>query len=404
MQTTVARQPIFDARKNTYAYELLFRSGFDNVFSFDDGDRASSSVISDGFFNIGVETLTGGRPAFINFTRDLILREYAHLLPKEILVVEILEDVEPDDDVLAACRELKKAGYTLALDDYEGRENAEPFLDIVDIVKVDFSLVRPEERTSIADRLNRLGIDALAEKVETNEEFEDACRDGYRYFQGYFFSRPVILDKRSIPESKLVKLQLLSEVNRGTIDFSKTAAVLTHDVALTYKFLRYINSAAFGLRNKVTNVEQAITLLGERNLRKWVSLVTLANMAEEKPTELVKQAAVRGKFCELLAPHAGHRRRENDLFMLGMFSLLDAITDRPMPELLADIVLEPDVSGALLGETTTFSPVYEAVLCFEKADWRGYGHLECALKLTDADVPQLYCQSVDWARQLIEES
>ena len=320
----IARQPVFDRQKRVYGYELLFRSGIANVFDHADGHQASLSVIGHSQL-FGLSQLTGGRRAFINFTRDTLIQGYATLLPADAIVVEILEGVPPDDEVIAACRQLKAAGYVLALDDFLEREVDSPLVRLVDIIKVDFRATEPAARQAIAERLRSARLQLLAEKIETRAEFDEAAATGYAYFQGYFFSEPVILSRQDIPAFKLTRLELLREVNRAGLDRERVEELIKREVALAYKLLRLLNSAAPGLRRRVDSVSHALALLGDVAIRKWLSVITLGTIASDRPLELAVQSVVRGSFCERLAAGSGLGPRASDLFLLGLFSLLDAM-------------------------------------------------------------------------------
>jgi len=219
MRVFVARQPIFDKLKRVVAYELLFRSGFENFFSANNGDAASQTVMSSAVHIFGLAALTGGKPVFINFTRSLLLSGLAFALPPALLVVELLETVEPDDEVLNACRELKQHGYIIALDDFVLRPGYEPLISVADIIKVDFLQVRGEERKRVSQSPARSKVRLLAEKVETMDDFREAVQLGYTYFQGFFFSKPEIVSGREVPSHKLTWLRLMQELNCPEFDF-----------------------------------------------------------------------------------------------------------------------------------------------------------------------------------------
>ena len=248
MDIFIARQPIFDIRQNVFAYELLYRSGIKNLYAGINGDQASSEVIGSSFLLFGLENLTMGKKAFINFTRKLLEDEVATLLPKESIVVEVLENVEPDKQMLSACIKLKELGYQLALDDFAYDPRFEPFIDLVDIIKVDFLQTSPQDRAALVQRIGNKNIKFLAEKVETKEDFNQALQAGYSYFQGYFFSKPNIVSGKDITSFKLTYLQLLQEIGKPDLDFDELEETIKRDVALSYKLLRYINSAAFSPR------------------------------------------------------------------------------------------------------------------------------------------------------------
>ena len=268
MDYYVARQPIFDLHQAVYAYELLYRSGeANNFYTGTDGDKASLQVITNSVLIIGLDTLTRGRKAFINFTKNLLEQEVATTLPKDFLVVEILENIEPDEKVLESCRKLKDLGYLLALDDFVYDPKYDPFLELADIVKVDFLVTQGDERRKIVERLGHRGIKFLAEKVETREDFAMAQKYGYIYFQGYFFEKPVIVSGKDIPALKHTYIQLLREVNQPTLDIDKVENIIKEEVSLSYKLLRFMNSVAFGFRNEIRSIKQALVLLVPKRIK-----------------------------------------------------------------------------------------------------------------------------------------
>jgi c-di-GMP-related signal transduction protein len=399
MQAFIARQPIFDAHQKVHAYELLFRSGQQNAFNHFDPDQATYKVIADSQLLHGMGNLTGGKQAFINITTEVLVKDYCSMLPKEQFVIEILENIEPTDEVITATKKLKEAGYVIALDDFVYDEKFKPLIELADIIKVDFLNTNVEKRKELVDQFAPLGISMLAEKVETREEFEQAVKMGYSYFQGYFFSKPVIVSNKDIPGSKLQYLRILQEINSPDIDLIKVEEIIKHDMSLSYKLLRYINSAIFGLRNDAKSIKQALSLMGEKETKKWASLLALANMGHDKPEELVAQALIRAKFAESLAKKVNLARRADDLFLMGMLSLIDAILDRNLAEILAELPISKDIKEALLGEENQFRSVYDYILAYECGDWQKALDNATKLSIVDEDIPSIYLKSVDWVQQ-----
>jgi len=394
----IARQPIFDKKQRVYAYELLFRSGLHNYFDCEDIDHASTSVIANSFLLFGLDEMTVGRRAFLNCTRKVLVEDLASALPKQHVVIEILETVEPDEEVIESCRRLKEQGYTLALDDFVYHKKFEPLLELADIVKVDFLISGPGERQRMSSLLRRRGIRMLAEKVETREDFEQAVAMGYELFQGYFFSKPVILSRRDIPANKLQYLRVLKEIHSPEIDFQKMAQTVQSEVSLSYKLLKLINSAAFGLRHKVTNIVQALSLLGEREIRTWVSLLSVSSMADDKPTELVMSSLIRARFCEQAADLIGEAAESSELFLMGLFSLLDAILDRPLEELLDAIQVSAQMREALLDRVGQRFYLLELSVALERGQWQNLSRLASTLELNELALSTLYLDAVKWAR------
>ena len=401
MELFIARQPIFTQQQQVYAYELLFRSGTANAFPEVDANHASARVMVDSLCTLGLETLTGGKRAFINMTRDLLVGDYATLLPKDAAVIEVLESVAPDEKVVAACQRLKEAGYTIALDDFTEKAAMAPLTALADIIKVDFLTTRPGERRALVRRYGPRGVRLLAEKVETPAAFQEAVTFGYHYFQGYFFAKPAVLQTKAAPEFRLTYLSLLQEVVKRDVDLRKVASIVGRDVTLSYKLLRYINSAYFGLRRTISSIPEALGLLGEKELKRWAGLLSLASLASNKPAELVVEAALRARFCEGLAEDTGLVQNSEELFLLGMFSLLDAILDRPLEALLQELPIPPAVKAALLGGTGPLRDVFDCVLTYVTGDWDNLSARMDKLNLGEEEVPRRYREAVAWAQKVL---
>jgi c-di-GMP-related signal transduction protein len=400
IQKFLARQPILDRHGSVMGYEILFRSSLNNYFQPVPGKDASALIV-DNYLLFGLETLTGGRRAFLNFTREALVQDYAVLLPSKHAVVEVLEDIQPDDEVLAACLRLKKAGYMIALDDFIFTENVEALTRFADIIKVDFRTTPVAEQQVMARRFVPHGIRLLAEKVETREDVGRAIEMGYSYFQGYFFCQPQMMQKRDIPGLKLNYLRILQAIHREPIDLAEVEGILRAEPSLLYKLLRYLNSASFGLRGHVTSIRHALALLGENSLRKWTSVAAMVDLADDKPAELITTALVRARFCEQLARPLNLRRRETDLFLLGLMSVMDAVLDRTMSEVLEEIELHQEVKAALLGEPNLFRPALESVVAQERGDWRQITDCVHQMKIDETKFPDAYIEAIQWVKQLV---
>lgn len=401
MDVYVARQPIFDRHRQVYAYELLFRSGPTNAFGQADADEASMRVIADSFLRFGIEKMTGGRPAFINFTRDTLVKGYATLLPKETIVVEVLETVEPDDEVIDACRELKRLGYTLALDDFICDDWSNPLVRFADIIKVDFRATTGALRESLPRDLATMKLRSLAEKVETRDEFDQAIQMGYTYLQGYFFSKPLVLSGRDIPGVRMRYLEVLREINRPELDYKQIEAVIKREPSLAHKLMRYINSVAFSFRVRIVSIRHALMLLGEDAVRKWASVVALAGLAEDQPSELVVNSLVRARFFEQVADALAMEERSQELFLMGLLSMLDAIIGRPLPEILADLPIAEDVKLALVGHRNRLRELFTCLTAYERGDWAAFATYATKLKLDTAMLARSYLDAVVWGTESV---
>ena len=397
----VARQPIFKRNKEVFAYELLFRSGLTNYFDpSQDGEQATSKVITNSFLLIGIAAITEGKKAFINFSEEMLLQGYPSLFPKEIAVVEVLETVGATPEVIEACERLVGAGYVLALDDFLYEDRFLPLIKLARIIKFDIrqmSLAELERQAKIVSRYN---VKLLAEKIETFEEFEAVKKLGFELFQGYFFSRPHIMEGRDIPGSKLHYLQALKVIQDEDSNFAELAKLVSRDVSLAYKLLKYANSAYFARSQKLHSIEMAMAMLGQLTLKKWLSLMMLSYLADDKPSELLRLAAFRGSFCELIAYQLLDRRKEAGMFhTVGMFSLLPAMLDKAMADILPELALPEDIQGALLSEAATpLSRTLRLVMAYERGDWEKTATLAKKLKINLDSLPLLYEQAIEIAQ------
>ncbi len=284
----VARQPIFTDEMNIWGYELLFRHGEAQSAVFTDGDLATTQVIADGFA-LGVRGMGSKIKALINFPRNVLIGRSPYVLPSERCVVEILETVLPEDNVMEACRELKANGYTLALDDFVGDPGFEPLCEIADIIKVDILGKTPSDVMSLVNGLKGYKAWLLAEKVESIDMF-NVCRHlGFKYFQGYFFSKPEIVPGRKISASQSAKIKLLKELNESEAERSRLVEIIQTDLSISYRLLKYINSARFTLCGKIESIQRAVNMLGQQSLRQWLQVVILSDVnSTGKGQELVR--------------------------------------------------------------------------------------------------------------------
>jgi c-di-GMP-related signal transduction protein len=397
MDVYVARQPIFNKKKKIYGYELLFRDGTANFFSGIDGNTATSKVLSNSFFTIGIEKITGNKLAFVNFTRDLLIKHVPMLFPNHIMVVEILEDVEPEEDVIAVCQNISEKGYHIALDDFFFRSGMEPLIDIANTIKIDFRSTSPEDIEKYVEKLSHNNVYLLAEKVETNDEFQKALEMGFHYFQGYFFSKPEVLIGQDISSAQMNLLEIMAEVNKEDFKFRKVEKIIERDVAISYKLLRYINSAYFRRVNEIYSINQAIVLLGENGIRSFLSLIAMSKLASDKPDELIRGSIIRAKFCELVGKMSRTNVKPSELFTLGLFSSIDAILNDTMENLMAKLPLSESLKKALIHNEGVLSDYLRLALSYEKGDWAGVSDLEEAMNLDKNKLPLCYIEALNWA-------
>ncbi len=400
MQRFLARQPIFNSARIVYGYELLFRSGPENRYSAVHHDTAAASTV-DSILLFGIERLTPGCRSFLNCTRDFLIRDFATMIPSDRVVLEILETVTMDEEVLAACVRLKRAGYLLALDDFTDKPDWKPLIGLADFIKVDVLATSPADQLRLAQTYLPMNIRMLAEKVETYDDFHRTRGWGYTYFQGYFFSRPEMLSRRDVPSNQMNYLLVLQAVNRAPMDIAEVSQRIKAEASLSFRLLRYLNSPAFPLIVEVRSIPHALSLLGERGTRKWVSLIAVTCMAGDKPAELVALPLIRARFCELLAPSAGLAQSANDLFLLGLLSAMDAILDMRMPDVLKEIAIGDEIRDALLGNTNRLREIFDFVLNYEQGRWDEIGPSAARLGIREDAIPALYMEAVEWAGRML---
>lgn len=398
--TFVARQPIFDRNLNVHGYELLYRANQDNFFPDIDGDQASSEVIGNSVNVFGFSSLVGPRRAFINVTRKMLVENVVSVLPKKQVILEILESVEPDDELIGHCQRLREEGFRFAMDDFEFRADNKPLWSLVDYIKIDFIKTPPSERKKLAMIFRARGVRLVAEKVESYAEVREARDQGYGYFQGYFFSKPQIVERKDVPGYKANYLRLLSEINRPDIDFGAVENVVKQDVGLSVKLMRYINSVSLGFRQKIDSIKHALVLLGHKALQKWVSIVAFMDLGEDRPKALLMSSLVRARLLEKLAGRIGQKDRSLDYFMLGMFSTLDAVVGRPMEEILLDLPVAKDVRQGLLTFDGPLGLALLGVRHHEQGEWEQLDAVLPVLGVEPAVFNGLYREAVDWTEKI----
>ncbi len=387
----VSRQPIFRADMTELGYELLFRNSDENRASFTDGDQATAEVIVNTFMEIGLDVVVGKHLAFINFDRDLIMGNYCKCLPKDRVVLELLETVIPDAPLMKKLEGLRAGGYRIALDDFVCTEG-NPLWDVANFVK--FDLVANdwsslEQSIAIA---RRHPVRLIAEKVETREQFDRCNALGFDYFQGYFFCLPQVIQGRRLPVSRMASIHLITKLNNPEVDIKELEQAISQDVSLTYKLLRYINSAMFSLRTPVNSIGHAVRMIGQQKIRTWASLIVLSSF-DDKSRDIVVTGTVRAKMCQQLATTAGVATPDK-LFLVGLLSVLDAMLDQPMEQILPSLPLERDILDALLYQKGNLGAVLRCILEYEKRNW---ADAQTAGKVSEETLREMYREALKWS-------
>jgi c-di-GMP-related signal transduction protein len=396
----VARQPILGPTRQVFGYELLYRGAENATCCTEVPDRASARVLTDSLLNMGLDTLTDGRKAFMNLTRALLLDETGMLAPSGKVVFELLENIDADAEVIDACRTLKSAGYTLALDDFVARSGAERLLPYVKFVKVDVLATTTESRRALADRLLPRGIRMVAEKVETAEMFEETRDAGYSLFQGYFFCRPQVFKSGALPAARVAHLRVLAAMNQPDLTVMHVEEIVKQEPSLSYRLLRCVNSAAFGIHREIHSIRQAIVLLGIDQIRTWASVWAVAGLNGSGCSEIVTIALLRARCCELIGHSVSEGQTASELFLLGLCSLLDTMLERPMSAVVDGLPLSASTRDALLGIDNERRRVLDAVIAWERGAWESAAEAASKAGVSGFDVAMAYAEALRWGREL----
>jgi EAL and modified HD-GYP domain-containing signal transduction protein len=389
----VARQPILDRRLVAVGYELLFRAGQATTAVVSDSEGATATVVLNSFTELGLERIVGSRTAWINVSREFVLQGLTRSIPPELVLLEILEDQLVDDEFVAAVRGLKQQGYRLALDDFQLTADVRPLLGLVDVVKLDLLELGREGLTKVISRLRPYGVTLLAEKLEEQEDFAFCVEAGCDLFQGYFFCVPELVRGKRVDANRQSLLQLLAALQDPGIELHELEQRIARDVGLSYRLLRYINSAFFGLRQEIRSIGQALALLGVQNLKQWAALSVFASV-DEKPAELTVTALIRARFCELAA-ESDPGATGSEFFTAGLFSVVDALMDAPMEEVVASIPFTDDLRRALVGHEGAKGRLLDCVTALEAGEFTR----------AEAIIPhaaELYLSALTWANAAAE--
>jgi EAL and modified HD-GYP domain-containing signal transduction protein len=403
----VGRQPILDLQGQTKACELLFRASGANNFT--PGSRteeeATQQLIANTLLSFGLDEVAGGVPAFINFPQKLLMDGTFRVLPNTGVVLELLETNQPTPELKETCEKAKRSGYKIAIDDFTGDSQWRDLITLADYLKVDFRLTTPAQRRSIARKYGRSNLQLLAEKVETLEERNQAAKDGYSLFQGYYFARPVVLQRSEVPALKLNCLRILQEVHRPSPDFRRLADLVRVDVSLCRKLLAYMNSAAFGWFSQVTSIERALTALGELGARRWFSIAVLPGLATDNATALISTALTRAHFCQAVAESRNLADRGEDYFLMGLFSLLDTMLGTPLDLALAGMALPRDIEDTLLkrGPDSHAKAVWRLVEASEGDKEERWRQSVKDVGLKPDLAPALWTGAIAWANRTVGE-
>lgn len=387
----IARQPIYDRHLQVAGYEVLYRNRREDIADVIDADSATLNVLANTFLEIGLEDLLGNRPAFINCSRNFLITEDPLHLPVGKAVLEVSERLSPDPEVLRGIRNLMSRGYQIALDNVCLEPENRALLEVTHYIKFDVLGSHRARILEDAKELRQPGIQLIAEKVESQEDF-DLCKDlGFDLFQGYFLCKPRVIRREHAPANELAVLKLMAELNNPEADARDVERIVTTDVTLSYRLLRYVNSAFFGLRKKIDSIQRAIVLLGFRNIRTWATVLAMSGI-EGKPSELMRIALLRARFCELLAAQT-ETPLQDAAFTVGLFSVLDALLDLPMREALDPLPLAPSIEAALIRHQGPLGQILQCVEAYQRGHWSGVDNFPNL----SATLGQAYLDALAWS-------
>lgn len=400
MDIYIARQPIFKRDMSIYGYELLHRRSSNNCYENEDGSEATAELVRNSFLELDFDDLTDGTRGFINFTQDLLEAGVPNILPKEKIVVEILETVAATDIVVEVCKLLKAEGYLLALDDLvfdRIDQDYTPLLELADIVKIEFSTTDKQKQRQLMEKYKDR-ITFLAEKVETREEYREAVEFGYDLFQGYFFCKPILMKSKGIASLNVHLIEILKELQKEEPDFFKISQTMEKDLGLTYKLLKMANSIYYGTKSEITSLQYAIVRLGIREMKRWISILLIKDFENDENRELIKMCLLRGKLLSLMAHELKSDLPETDFFFTGVLSSIDIIMDQEMEKILEELAVSEHVKKALLGEKGPLKDCLDTVLLYEWLDFDAAMRKLAEMEIDLGRFTEMYIEALAWQR------
>ncbi|MBF7073841.1 EAL domain-containing protein [Glaciecola sp. MH2013] len=400
----VARQAIYNIDKRVFAYELLFRDGDSNCFPDMSPDEATSNMIATSHLSVGIDDITFNKPAFINFHRDTLLYRFPSTLDPLNVVIEIVETVDVDDELVQACRHIRNLGYQLALDDYDFGPRWDVFLPFIDYIKIEVEELEKhgDELDSKIRQLTDHGIKIIAEKVETHEQFERFRAMGVKLFQGYFLARPEMVRHRDLNASLHSVSELVGLSHSPNFDVKEVSKIIERDVGLAYKLMRFVNNPLVNKRQQIESLQHALNYMGHIEIKKFIALLALANLRGEKPGELLTQSLVRARFCSLMSIDLNLPENPPSSFLLGLFSMLDALLDTPMESLVSKLPVGAELQDALCHKNRDSNMGLQLRACyaFEEANWDEIDYIATDFELTSDRMYTLYYEAMHWAQNM----
>ena len=401
MEVFVVRKPVLDRTNRVYGYQLV-HADINRPSCTEHTEESTLQLIYDSTLVFGLGMLGSGKKVLISFTADAIAKDCAVLLPKALTIIDLHPSVVPSSEHVEWCRDLRDAGYSIIAPVRAGDEGRNPLLDVASIVSLDLR-DWPEHKVTPGDpSLPIFRKPLLVRSVDSPDDFDLAQSLGCTYVEGQYFCKPAILSGGDVPGFRPSYLKLLRTLSDADVNFRALEKIITPEASLTHKLLRLVNSPYYGLRSKVTSVDRALVTLGQYGIRQWVAVIAVSELSGNAPAELIVTSAIRARFCQAVGHAVGMGQRAEELFLMGLFSLLDAIASWPLASLLSDLGVDGPVRDALLGEPNELRPIYDLILAYEHGQWDTVTQLAENIGLQPKDLPHLYLPSVEWANYSLD--
>lgn len=398
MSIFLARQGIYDRNSDVVAYELLYRNSNENTFPIHVNQGYSTIKLMSNIAMVGIYEITNGRKAFINYPEEIIKNGLTTIFSKEKIVIEVLETVELTDDIIKNLKNLKTLGYEIALDDVVNEERLDGFMDIIDIIKIDFKQTTPEDRKRIVEKIQENNIMLLAEKIETQEEYKEAYENGYDYFQGYYFNKPLLLKDKDMRVNRRIYSMIMLELMKDDFDIDYIENIIKSDMTLSFKLLKFLNCGYFGFLAPITSIRHAIALIGKKELRRWTLLIAVSEISDDE--ESINKTIIRGKFCEIIHEKISPDNSQK-AFLVGLFSNLDVSMDKDMDKILKGINIDNDIKEALLGKSNTLKDILDIIKYYEKLNFREITKICTKLNIEKETLAVTYIEALKWSTKLL---
>ena len=398
MSIFLARQGIYDRKSNVVAYELLYRNSEKNTFPIHIDEGYSTIKLMSNIAMIGIYEITNGRKAFINYPKNIIKTGLTTFFPKENIVIEVLESVELTEEIIVSLKSLKEMGYEIALDDVVDADRIDGFIDVIDIIKIDFKSTSKKIRKTIVNKIKDYNIRLLAEKVETQEEYQEAYEDNYDYFQGYYFNKPILLKEKDMSINKRIYSMIMLELMKEDFNINNIEDIIKSDTTLTYKLLKFLNCRYFGFLAPIKSLRQAIALLGRNKLRRWTLLIAVSEVSNDE--ENINKTIIRGRFCEIIQEEINPEKSQK-AFLVGLFSNLDISMSKDMDVALKGINLDSEIRDALMGKENTLGDILNLIKCYETLNFNEIAESCKKLNIKKETLAIKYVEALKWSTNLL---